>query len=362
MSLRNHQTQWDVAVIGAGPAGCSAAREAARAGFRTLILERKKEVGIPVQCAEYVPLAVALEGPKESWAQTVEGMLTFVGGELIAENRWPGVVLHRGIFDRAMARQAVEAGAQLLTGCVVERIQGTVITFRQAGRVRQSSTAVIVGADGPLSLAARSVGLLKRDFLYALQVRAKLSRPINRTQVHFWPDLTGGYGWVFPKEEFANVGVGVRKCKAHRLSSLLHGFLLELGRAGVIRERSWSGLSGGLVPAGGPPLRTVVDNLLLVGDAAGQTDPITGGGIPNAMLCGRLAGQIAAEALDRGAIKSLNRYEEVWREMIWPSLNRAMGHRRAMEEGWARRPFQDLIRRHWIAFPNYYRGTGIERA
>lgn len=354
--------EWDVVVIGAGPAGSSAAQEAAKAGCRTLVLERRRHVGVPVQCAEYVPLAVSVEAPQSCWAQRVEGMLTFVEGRLAAESRWPGVVLHRDLFDQALVTRAVQAGARLLTGCQVERVEGSQVTFRQQGVSRKASARILIGADGPLSLTGRSIGLRQRAFVYGLQVRAHLARPLSHTEVHFRPEFLGGYGWVFPKREAANVGIGVLRSQAHRLPELLLALLTELSESGVLKANSWSKLTGGLVPVGGPPEKTVRGGLLLVGDAAGQTDPVTGGGIPNAILCGRLAGQVAAQALKEGRLDGVGRYEEIWREMIWPSLERALKHRQAMEEGWQRVPFEHLIGRHWVAFRDYFLGAQGERA
>jgi digeranylgeranylglycerophospholipid reductase len=356
MSFNGPQVEknWDVVVIGAGPAGASAARKAAVGGCRTLILERRRVVGRPVQCAEYVPLAVATKAAPSSWAQSVEGMLTFIEGRLCAENRWPGVVLHRERFDQDLARQAVEAGACLLEGSRVQTLQEGRVTFFREGRPHEVEAPILIGADGPLSRTAMALGLRHRAFLHGFQVRAGLRSPMTHTEVHFWPMFREGYGWVFPKGEWANVGLGVARSQAGRLPGLLGTFLEHLRRRGIIGSELQGRPTGGLVPVGGPHPVTAGGSILLAGDAAGHTDPITGGGIPNAILCGELAGQVASEALGSGDMELLARYEESWRDLLLPSLERALTHRRQACENWMRGSFQDLVRSHWVAFREYF--------
>lgn len=348
------QAKWDVIVVGAGPAGSSAARMAASAGARTLILERRREVGVPVQCAEYVPKGLAIRLPRDTWAQEIAGMRTFVNGKPVCENPWPGVVLNRDLVDKALAREAQRAGAVLITRCTVLGLRGTGIKVRMDGRALELKAPVIIGADGPLSRTGASMGVRNSSFLFCLQVKARLSEPVAHTEVYFKEDFEAGYAWVFPKGDWANVGLGVRRPKAYKLRALLEGLLGELYSQGRIVEPGPKGLAGGLVPVGGPHERTVLGRVLLAGDAAGQTDPITGGGIANAILCGELAGTIAAEALGKGDLKRLREYEEAWRDILLKPLRRARRHREGLQEGWGRVPLEALVRAHWVAFREYF--------
>ena len=145
--MRSH---WDAIVIGAGPAGASAALPMARAGLSVLMIERRRQVGFPVQCAEYIPriLAGELNAPEAAVAQKVATLRTFIAGELAAENAWPGAILNRAVFDRHLAQRAVAAGATLWTGCAVSGVEdGAVVVGAE-----RLSAGVIVGADGPLSI------------------------------------------------------------------------------------------------------------------------------------------------------------------------------------------------------------------
>ena len=336
---------WDAIVVGAGPAGTAAALPMARAGLRVLIVERRRRVGFPVQCAEYIPriLAGVVDAPEAAVAQPVSSLRTFIAGALAAENQWPGVVLNRAVFDRHLADRAVAAGATLWTGCTVSSVEDGAVTVG-AGRLE---AGVIVGADGPLSITARSMECAPAEFVYGLQVEAPLAAPMPHTEAHFRPEFLAGYGWVFPKRAWANVGVAVARPAAARLPRLLDAFLATLRERGVIAPGATRSRTGGLIPVGGPPERTVRGHRALAGDAAGQTDPITGSGIPAAIECGRAAGEAAA-------LGSLETYEEEWRGALGHSLRRALRHRRTQCAEWNQGNFERLIRRTWIAFPECF--------
>jgi geranylgeranyl reductase family protein len=335
---------WDAIVIGAGPAGASAALPMAAAGLRVLMLERRRQVGFPVQCAEYIPLVLAGEvnAPDAAIAQRVSTLRTFIAGKLAAENTWPGVILNRAVFDRDLAARAVAAGATLWTNCAVSAVEEGAVQVC----ARRLTAEVIVGADGPLSMTARSMDCAPTDFVYGLQVEAPLAAPMDHTEAHFQPEFLAGYGWLFPKGAWANVGVAVARPAAAQLPRLLDGFLSDLRQRGVVAPGPTRARTGGMIPVGGPPARTVRGRRLLAGDAAGQTDPITGSGIPAAIQCGQAAGEAACGALEG--------YEEAWRGVLEHSLNRALRRRRTQCAEWNQGNFERLIRRTWIAFPECF--------
>jgi geranylgeranyl reductase family protein len=337
-------TAWDAIVVGAGPAGASAALPMARAGLRVLMVEQRRRVGFPVQCAEYIPriLAGEVNAPEAAVAQSVSTLRTFISGELAAENAWPGVILNREVFDRHLAEGAVAAGATLWTGCAVRSVEDGAVTVG----AQRLTAGVIVGADGPLSLTARSMECAPAEFVYGLQVEAPLAAPMRHTEAHFRPEFLAGYGWVFPKGAWANVGIAVARPAAARLPRLLDAFLAWLRERGVVSPGPTRARTGGLIPVGGPPARTVRGHRVLAGDAAGQTDPITGSGIPAAIQCGQAAGE--------AALGSLESYEEEWRGTLEHSLARALRHRRTQSAEWGQGNFERLIRRTWIAFPECF--------
>ena len=214
----------DVLVIGAGPAGCVAAMTAAREGADVIILERKKVVGQPVQCAEHIPHQVVREFNIDDSiiAQEVRAMRTHLPDGEIVETPMGGVICHRDRFDLFLAKLAETAGARLFTGTSASSLIDGVVTTAAAGSSRdgvvttaaadsssQIRAKVIVGADGPASRIREWLGLAKNRFVQAKQHQLTLSKNIDTTEIYFRKGIPGGYGWLFPKGRTANVGVGV---------------------------------------------------------------------------------------------------------------------------------------------------------
>ena len=136
-----------------------------------------------------------MDAPEAAIAKPVATLRTYISGELAAENEWPGVILNREAFDRHLAERAVAAGVKLWTGCAVSDVEDGAVTVGG----RRIEAGVIVGADGPSSLTARSMECAPAEFVYSLQVEAPLAAPMRHSEAHFRPEFLAGYGWVFPK-------------------------------------------------------------------------------------------------------------------------------------------------------------------
>jgi flavin-dependent dehydrogenase len=176
---------------------------------------------------------------------------------------------------------------------------------------------------------------------------------MNYTEIYFQKEIRSGYGWLFPKGMEANVGLGAKQMKGRRnvLKELLRRLIHRLVDEGKIRE-SVHGTTGGWMPAS--PVDTMVrGNILLAGDAAGQTHPISGAGVFPAVICGRMAGKWASRAVQKGDMRFLLGYAEEWRDFFGPSTRRALERRRLLEKEWRR--FDEIIRCCWIAYKEYYR-------
>lgn len=341
--------EYDVIVVGAGPAGSTAARTAANAGLKVLMVERKTRPGFPVQCAEYVPALMDLEVeiPGEAVAQRVEGMEARFPDGTTFTVRAPGYLLRREVFDAALARQAVAAGAELWTGTCALALTEDKVIVRKKGRILTVKGRVVVGADGPRSIVARAVGYRPHRLAVAYQVEVELPEPLRVTRVYFEPAFFGGYAWVFPKGPTANVGVGVTGGGADGrwpdLGGLLGRFLVFLGW----EKRRIARRTGGFIPVSGPYRSCCLERVILCGDAGGFTHPVTGAGILFAVQSGELAGRAAVRYFCDAT--PLSSYDEEWREFFRPPLIRAVSHRRRMEAGWSEdaQALTTLLREAW---------------
>jgi len=314
------QDRCDLLVVGAGPAGSTAARYAAEAGLDVLLIDRKKEVGVPVCCGEFnaspavlaeaLPNAPGLDelfpgnGPAR---RAIRGMIAVSPKGREYEFDLAGYTLDRDAFDRHLADTAVHAGAALSLE--------TTFLGREGRRERTSKgdveAGIVIAADGPLSRVCRSAGM-ERSAVLAPAITCRVDGEFgDRLRLFFGSGVApGGYAWVFPKKGCANVGLGVQR-PAPPVPVLLRAFLSRNGFAA--RE-----IQAGFVPVSGPIRETVRGNVLAVGDAAGQVVASNGGGIATAMICGRLAGLAAARHLLAG--EPLGAYEQAWRSAVGREL------------------------------------------
>lgn len=347
----------DLVVIGAGPAGSCAAAAASNAGASTLMIDKRAVIGEPVQCGELVPLAFLHEMsiPMDlvvHWIATLK--TTFPSGRILTL-RAPGGMLDRGRFDRWLADEARNAGVRILAGTQVVDIDGHTLLLR--GRTGEFSvtTKYILAADGPNSFVARTIGLPPLRCLNAVQCRVPLNRTSDAAEIFFKDQWRGGYGWVFPKGLDANVGIGMAGQGA---TEKLREFLDELRRNGRISD-SVTGWTGGRIPVEG--FRDSIHaHVLFVGDAAGQTHAISGGGIPQAVIAGRMAGTAVGHAIRMADPSCLNEYPQQFIARFGDELIRAVRRRTEFERDWD--DLESAIERCWVACPEYYQRRSHEPA
>ena len=351
-------TTCDVLVVGLGPAGASAAAVAARAGLRVIAIDRKREAGVPVQCAEFVPpmCGAAPAVLAHARRQEIAAMSTVIeSGAPYTSPDFRGLMLDRAAFDAALAAEAEAAGADCRFGNILKELQpdGTAIL----GDGRRLDCKVIVGADGPRSLVGRAIGCENREMVETRQITVPLAKPHAATDVFLSTAYPGGYAWLFPKGQAANLGVGVSPAWRHRLKRLLnelHERMLAQGRLGASVVATTGGAIpvGGMVKSHGEIGKTLI---LLAGDAAGLTNPVTGAGISAAVLSGQMAGAAAVrqvqEARNVGAIFQTD-LEDLFGSALTRALKRRSELLRCYAEG--RAPAPSELARGWIAFPEYW--------
>lgn len=286
----------DLVVVGAGPAGGMAALAAARGGLRVAVIDRKRVVGEPVQCAEGVS-SFALESnglrPDSRFVrQKIRGAKAVMpNGSRFDITRLPGYAVDRAEFDRSIADAAVAAGAERFLG---ERVRGMARVDGEWELRSDSRTwraPMVIGADGPAGLVSRWAGLLRSaESIRAYEWRfdaAEVPPPDpDRFLLYFARRYDGGYAWIFPRGDRVNVGAGGH-IDAH---AALVAFCRERGIDPARRRQTIAGQ----IPYRFTFTRYAAGGVAVVGDAAGVANPLNGGGIHAALYSGRLAGELAA--------------------------------------------------------------------
>lgn len=311
---------YDVIVVGSGPAGGTAARYAARRGLKVLLLDKRKEIGVPVQCGEYVASDEEVQAIFPSVTDVAELMevphrVKQIETPVIRiwsprgrayDLPFKGYTVRRDKMDQGIAEQAVQEGAELRTETAVTSVQGTQVHTNRG----VFEGKVIIGCDGPRSTVAKSAGLPWPVSAPAMSATADGDFS-DATEMFFGNLAPGGYAWIIPKAHCANVGLGTWERFRGNLRSLYDRFLSARGIHG-------GKPTGGYVPVLGPIERTVEGNVLLAGDAAGMVMATNGGGINVSMLAGRMAGRTAAAHLLDGV--PLAEYELLWRAALYGPL------------------------------------------
>ena len=342
----------EIAVIGGGPSGLASALAACRAGAKSvLVVERKREWGTPVQCAGYAPRMLGMGGAVVFDGRAVRcGVDTldlYLGGERVKTVAAPGYILRRDVFERQMAEAVRQAGGTLLQPAQAVDIDGNTVIVEAGGERTRVEAQIIIGADGPRSLTRQTMGLPAPKMAAGLEWELPLARPLDSAEIHFSPAYGAGYAWLFPHGQAAGAGIAIDVGQHVNLSHALRRFVDQMVSAGKLhKEAQTNAVISGLIPVGGPLDTTVSAHMALVGDAAGQTNPLTGAGIMSAVTCGELAGRAAAEAAKASDVAPLRRYDDEWRGLLGGFLDRALRGRRAMADANAQQ-FAIETRKAW---------------
>jgi digeranylgeranylglycerophospholipid reductase len=337
---------YDVVVVGGGPGGSCAAREAAKAGLKTLLVEKRQEIGTPVRCGEGIATAwlneIGVQPHKEWIANEVEGARIFSPNEqyitlnAAQAGNETGFVVERDLFDKFLAREAIKAGADMWVktnalGLIMEGGVPVGIQARKLNKDLEIRAPLIIAADGFESRVGLWAGiktqLKPKDIEACLQYRL-VGVDCDPRYNDFYigsNHAPGGYLWIFPKGEGeANVGIGVSLASSPGMATAKTCLDAWIKRhPGYAKGKSIEDVAGA-VSVSQPLKRTTANGVMLVGDAARLVDPLTGGGVANACVSGMHAGQVAKAAHDAHDFseKFLQLYEEKWRDALEEQLMR----------------------------------------
>lgn len=324
------KSEYDIIVVGAGPAGSTAARYAAAGGARVLVLEKDRDVGYPVRCGE----AVSHEGviqfiaPDPKWIASTVTKFRLVapnGHSVVPRLDGAGYVLERRIFDYEVAKLAAKEGAEIVTKAYVYdllRENGAITGVRALIKDKKVDirAAVVIGADGVESRIGKMAGIDTTCHIRDMESCAQMTLSgvdVDEDVLEFYFGDTvspGGYLWVFPKgKDTANVGLGLSVEEAKKKSAIR--YLQEFVEKKYPHAAMLTHIAGG-VPCAKTCDKIVHQNVILVGDAAHQVNPVSGGGIISGMIGGMIGGEVAAEAIQRGSLDHLIEYEKRWHKRL----------------------------------------------
>jgi digeranylgeranylglycerophospholipid reductase len=328
-------------VVGGGPAGSSAAHMAAKSGCTVALIEKEKEIaqtvrtsgvtwisdikkfGIPEEC--YNPIKkFSFCSPKNS---------VKISGEIAK-----AAVLDVRKTYRFLANRAKTSGSELFTSTnVTEVLKDTSgkcvgVIAKSDGKQIQFNSKVVIDASGFVSVIAKELGYVTQWKKFG--AGAEFEVKTEKLEHDNWWLMVGqeyspaGYAWIFPtSKDTARIGVGIGKPDSDvdptvRLNELLEKKLGPIKDLGNIEKIEFH---YGLIPNDGVSRKTVYDNLILVGDSAGQANPLVLEGIRYAIRFGEVAGQVAADAIKNGDTTevSLSPYEKEWKRAIESKINSA---------------------------------------
>jgi digeranylgeranylglycerophospholipid reductase len=297
----------DVAVIGAGPAGSTTARTIARRGFDVTIIERDKTPGLTNVCAGGINRSLVSDiGLNNEVIEKEVRLETHYFPWGVENLPIDCALVYRHVFDKRLAEKAVEEGAVLLTSTLIDEISVSHdgVTLSSADTTIESR--MVVFADGPNTLACKKFGIgfkpdMDKTAIAVISDVEWVDNPLDRLEFFYGPEIAPwGYGWIFPKKNTVNVGVVCLYSKIH--TNIADSLNILLCTHPLTRERFKGKKPGEFRSATIPfaPAKKILgDRMLVVGDAAGMVDCITGGGIAPAIKGGQIAGRVCADALEK---------------------------------------------------------------
>lgn len=346
---------YQVVVVGAGPAGLHTSKKLAEAGLDVLCVDKKPEIGTPKRCAEGLSRSAFRKfnfDEDAAWVrQEIDGAYCYApnGDHVYVGSEAPGYVLERKLWEKDLAQRASQAGAKVVANTNVldlrkedkagdETITG--VSLRRGNQFGNVSCDLVVGADGIDSKVGKMAGLstfsalndVDSGFQYEMS-NIELKDP-RHLELYFGTEIAPrGYIWVFPKgEDVANVGIGIGgnedKSAKFYLDQWLQQNTDRFSNSSIIEENS------GGIPVGGFLDEMVADRLVLVGDAARQVNPIHGGGMHEGMVAAELAADRIVEAFDSQNFSQefLESYERAWWEERGEKLQKIEKLRKAIEQ------------------------------
>lgn len=328
--LKTIKKKYNAIIVGAGPAGLVCAYNLAKSGLSVLILEKDREIGLPVRCGEIVG-KLGIEAsiiPKKEWIMKETSSVVLVAPDktrVTIPTPHSAYTLDRSAMEKGIANMAAEHGADILTGsCAVELLKEenkvVGLEYLYQGKINTVMADIIVGADGVESRMAKLAGLkpaiadLRDIGICAQYLAANIPENIVVPEFYFGKELLPNcYAWVFPKGNgTANIGLGILGSEVRKNPP---GELLDIFIKTFFPDVKPLYYSLGGVPLGSSLKELTMDGFLAIGDAARQVNNLDGAGIAYGMEAGKIAAEAIVIAIEKGECskKNLASYPKKWK-------------------------------------------------
>ena len=332
--------EYDLIVVGAGPAGSSAAYAAAKNGIKVALLEKEENVAQTVRTSGVTWIDYAKEfGIPEDCYNPIRtyNFCSPNNTVSITDNKPKAAVLDVRKTYRFLADIAKKNGAEIFVNTNVTNViteNGSIVGVKASSSNSEMifHARMLIDASGFQSAVSKSLGLVKQWERFG--VGAEYEAEVENVKSDTWWLMVGqmyspaGYAWIFPLgKNMVRIGVGVGKPESdvdptQRLDELIEKGAGPIKDLGKITKKEFH---YGLIPNEGLSRKTVYDNLILVGDTAGMANPLVLEGIRYAIKYGRVAGDVASKAIKSGdtSEKALQYYEETWKKEIESKIKSA---------------------------------------
>ena len=353
---------YELAVIGLGPGGSSTLYNAAKHGVKAIGLDKRREIGIPIQCGEFLPQSHMYKEilPNAKHIELLTSFPKYIVRNMIKKvslyspkgreyrDFFDGYVIDRSEYDKWLVSKSVNEGAEIHIQTAVYDVtwldKKYLVKAKSGNRNIEIKAENLVIAAGSSSSLIEKVGLVYETDKYNLSnviqfVMAGVEIDNDKIEMYSGKKYAPGtYAWIIPRGNgYANVGLGIRKPFIPRedrdasprkfLNRFIHRHPIASKK---LQKAQAVSIIGGVVPVG-PPLRTVGKNVLLVGDSANQVISSLGAGIPTSVIAGSIAGETIYKYLNNEC--SLDYYEKTWKIEIG----------KALENGYKLRKIIDIL-------------------